>query len=382
MVGFRTLEDMGDVRGKRVLVRSELNTPIEKGVVSDTYRIEKAVPTLKWLSERGARVIVMAHLGRNPSDSLKPVYEVLSTLIPHAQFVADVVGEEAQSAVMGLEDGEVLLLENLRSCAGENDNNPEFAKTLASYADYYVDDAFGNAHRAHASMVGVPALIPGFAGLCMEQELVELQKGLNPESPALFILGGAKFETKEALLESILPRYDTVYIGGALANDFLKAQGLEVGQSLVSENAEKAGALLVSGKLMFPKDVLVKNKNGIETKRVENVGTEDSIVDIGPESITELSERIQDAKCILWNGPMGLFEEGFIESTKLIVERIAHSEAHSIVGGGDTVAAIRELKLEDKMGFLSTGGGAMLDYLVDGKLPGVEALEASPELKV
>ncbi|KKS39347.1 MAG: Phosphoglycerate kinase [Parcubacteria group bacterium GW2011_GWD2_42_14] len=378
MAVFRTLEDMGDVRGKRVLVRSELNTPIEHGAVSDTYRIEKAVPTLKWLSGRGARVIVMAHLGRNPSDSLKPVYAVLSTLIPHAQFVADVVGEEAQSAVMGLEDGEVLLLENLRSHPGEKENNPEFAKILASYADYYVDDAFGNAHRADASMVSVPALIPSFAGLCMEQELTELKKGLTPESPSLFILGGAKFETKEALLEAILPRYDTVYIGGALANDFLKAQGFEVGQSLISENAEKAGALLVSGKLLFPKDVLVKNKNGTETKHVEEVGVEDTIVDIGPESITELCERIQGAKCVLWNGPMGLFEEGYVESTKQIVEHIANADGYSIVGGGDTVAAIRELKLEDKMGFLSTGGGAMLDYLVDGKLPGVEALESAP----
>jgi len=374
---FRTLEDMGDVRGKRVLVRSELNAPIEHGVVSDTYRIEKAVPTLKWLSERGARVIVMAHLGRNPNDSLRPVYDVLATLVPHARFVADVVGKEAQSAVEELKDGEILLLENVRSHPGEKENSKEFAQALASLADYYVDDAFGNAHRADASMVGVPALLPSFAGLLMEKELVELEKGLSPESPALFILGGAKFETKEALLEAILPRYDTVYIGGALANDFLKAQGLNVGQSLVSENAEKAGSLLVSGKLMFPKDVLVKNKNGTETKRVEDVSGEDVIVDIGPESIAELNERIQGAKYILWNGPMGLFEEGYVESTKQIIEHIAHAEAHSIVGGGDTVASIRELKLEDKMGFLSTGGGAMLDYLVDGKLPGVEALTSS-----
>lgn len=379
MAGFRTLKDMGDVRGKRVLVRSELNTPIEEGVVSDTYRIEKAVPTLKWLSENGARVIVMAHLGRDPKDSLKPVYEVLRTLIPHALFVGDVVGGEAREAVEKLEDGEVLLLENLRSNAGEKENNPEFAKTLASYADYYVDDAFGNAHREHASMVGVPALIPGFAGLCMEQELTELERGLHPESPSLFILGGAKFETKEALLEAILPRYDTVYIGGALANDFLKAQGFEVGQSLVSENAEKAGALLVSGKLLFPKDVIVKNGQGSEIKRIQDVAVEDTIVDIGPESIAELNERIQGARHILWNGPLGLFEEGFTESTKQIVEHTARAEGHSIVGGGDTVASIRDLKLEDKMGFLSTGGGAMLDYLVDGKLPGVEALETTPQ---
>lgn len=379
MAQFRTLKDIGDVRGKRVLVRSELNTPLENDVVSDTYRIENAVPTIKWLSDRGARVIVMAHLGRNPEDSLKPVYDSLCTFMENVAFVADVVGDDAKSAVENMQDGEVLLLENLRSNKGEKTNSDEFSQALASLAEYYVDDAFGNTHREDASMTGVPKYLPSFAGLLVEKELSELQKGLTPESPSVFVLGGAKFETKEALLEAILPRYDTVFIGGALANDFLQAQGLNVGVSLVSVNSEKAGALLSSGKLMFPKDVVVVNAQGVETKLVQDVGDDDKIVDVGPQSIKELAEKIHEAKCILWNGPLGLFEDGYTEGTKEIIEHIAGAEGYSLVGGGDTVAVIRELGLEKKMGFLSTGGGAMLDYLVDGKLPAVEALESSEE---
>lgn len=374
---------MPDIRGKRVLVRSELNTPIENGKVSDAYRVEKAVPTLEWLVSKGARVIVVAHLGRNPEDSLQPVHEVLQTYLPTAQFVADVVGDAAKKAVEDLPEGGVLLLENVRSHPGEKENSPEFAQALASLADFYVDDAFGNAHREDASMVGVPALIPAFAGLLMEKELTELEKGLSPDSPSLFILGGAKFETKEPLLEAILPRYDTIFIGGALANDFLKAEGMEVGTSLISEGTGKITELLASGKLLLPVDVVVEEEGGaVVTKKVEHIAPHDKIVDVGPESITELGMRIAKAKCILWNGPLGLYEGGYTQSTVHTAQLVAEAEGHSIVGGGDTVACIRDCKLEEKMGFLSTGGGAMLDYLVDGKLPAVEVLETahvSPE---
>lgn len=377
MSTFRTLNDMGDIRGKRVLVRSELNTPIENGVVTDAYRVENAVPTLQWLKDKGARVIVVAHLGRNPEDSLAPVHEVLKTFIPEARFVADLVGDEAKKAVENLQDGEVLLLENVRSHAGEKENSAEFSQALASLADLYVDDAFGNAHRSDASMVGVPARLPSFAGLLMERELTELAKGLNPESPSLFILGGAKFETKEPLLEAILPRYDTIFIGGALANDFLKAEGLEVGTSLISEGTEKIKELLESGKLLLPVDAVVEEEGGaVITKTVEHILPTDKIVDVGPESITELGMRIAKAKCILWNGPLGMYEGGYTQSTEHTAQLIADASGHAIVGGGDTVACIRDAKLEEKIGFLSTGGGAMLDYLVDGKLPAVEALES------
>ena len=378
MTNYKTLTDLPDVNGTRVLVRSELNVPVKDGVVTDSFRIEMAVPTLEELAARGAKVIVMAHLGRDPHDSLEPVHEVLRKHLPRTQFVADVVGEEARTAVERLRAGDVLLLENVRSHDGEKKNDTDFAAALASLADFYVNDAFGATHREHASIVGVPAHIPGFAGLLLEQELTELKKGLTPDEPSLFILGGAKFETKEPLLEAALPRYDHIFIGGALANDFLKAEGFGVGKSLVSEHGiEKVQELIASGKIMAPVDVVVETPDGIHTKLADHVGPEDKIVDVGPESVTELGVRIAHAKDILWNGPLGLYEGGYMESTRSVAQLVADAPAHSIVGGGDTVAAIRELELQDQFGFLSTGGGAMLDFLVDGKLPGVDALVAS-----
>ena len=381
MSDFRTLKDIPDVSGKKVLVRSELNTPIENGAVADDYRIEKALPTLEWLKERGAKVIVIAHLGRKPEDTLEPVYEVLKRKLPNTKFVKDVVGDMAKKAVAELENGEVLLLENVRSNAGEKENNEEFARKLAELADYYVDDAFGATHRVHASIVGVPAVIPGFAGLLLERELRELEEGLNPSHPSLFILGGAKFDTKEPLLEAILNRYDTIFVGGALANDFLKAEGLNIGKSLVSDSSpDKVVELLSSGKIMLPADAVVERDGVVLTKSADSVMQEDKIVDVGPESVTELGVRIAHAKFILWNGPLGFYEGGYVTSTKSVAELVADADGRSVIGGGDTVASIRELSLEDKMDFISTGGGAMLDYLVDGILPGVEALKNSPNV--
>lgn len=377
MSSYKTLNDLPDIRGKRVLVRSELNAPIENGVVTDSYRIEQAVPTLRELADRDAKVIVIAHIGRDPGETLAPVADVLRQLIPTVEFVPGLVGEEVSRAIETLPEGGILLLENVRSEEGETKNDPAFADALALLADYYVDDAFGATHRAHASIVGVPARLPAFAGRLLERELVEMDKGLQPESPSLFILGGAKFETKEPLLEAALPRYDRVFIGGALANDFLKAEGFVVGKSLVSEGAEKAAELIASGKVLLPVDVVVESPDGVVTKRADHVGPEDTIVDIGPESVTELGVHIAHARTILWNGPLGLFEKGYSKSTESVAQLVADAPGHSIVGGGDTVAAIRELDLADKFNFLSTGGGAMLDYLVDGSLPGVEALKAS-----
>jgi len=378
MPAYKTLNDMPDVRGKRVLVRSELNVPIEDGKVGDRFRVEMAVPTLMELSSRGAKVIVIAHLGRDPSDSIAPVYEVMKELVPGAAFVPDLIGTAAKKAVKKLPEGGVLLLENVRSHEGETKNDPDLADALANLADYYVNDAFGATHRAHASIVGVPGRIPGFAGILLARELEELSKGLSPELPSLFILGGAKFETKEPLLEAALPRYDTIFIGGALANDFLKAEGFAVGKSLVSEHgSQKVAELLASGKVMAPVDVIVESPGGVHTKHADRVGAEDTIMDVGPETVTELGVRIAHARDILWNGPLGLFERGFKESTRSVAQLVAEAPGHSIVGGGDTVAAIRELGLESDFSFLSTGGGAMLDYLVDGRLPGVDALIAS-----
>jgi len=372
---FKTLEDIGDVRGKRVIVRSELNTPIENGKVSDNYRIEKAAPTLTWLSERGAKTIVIAHLGRNPEDSLRPVYEELKKILPSAKFVPDLIGEEASGAVASLQEGEVLLLENVRCNEGEKKNDEALSKALACYAEYYVDDAFGATHRSHASVVGIPMHIPSYAGLLVEREIKELSNGLSPESPSLFILGGAKFETKEPLLEAVIERYDNIFIGGALANDFLKAKGYEVGASLVSEGAEGIHELAQSEKIVLPIDVFVEGETAVVVKKVEDVLQNEKIVDIGPESITELGMSIAHAEFLLWNGPLGYYEGGFTESTRETAQLVADAKGYSIIGGGDTVAAIRNLDLEDKMNFISTGGGAMLEFLVRGELPGIKALE-------
>lgn len=379
MSDYRTLDDLPDVRGKRVLVRSELNVPIENGVATDRFRVEMALPTIQELSERGAKVLVIAHIGRDPSATLRPAYDALATLMPEARFVDDLIGEKARQAIDELPEGGILVLENLRQHEGEKKNNPDFAAALASLADYYVNDAFGATHRAHASITGVPALLPGFAGRLLHREITELSKGLRPETPSLFILGGAKFETKEPLLEAALARYDHIFIGGALANDFLKAEGFAVGTSLVSDGSVgKAQELIASGKLILPVDVTVEGPQGVHIKPASAVAADEKIVDIGPESVTELGTYITHAKTILWNGPVGLFEGGYTESTRDIAQLVAHTQAHTIVGGGDTVAAIRDLELEDAFGFLSTGGGAMLDYLVDGNLPGVDALVASP----
>jgi len=372
---FKTLKDIGDVRGKKVIVRSELNAPIENGKVSDNYRIEKASPTLKKLSELGAKVIVTAHLGRNPEDSLRPVYEELKKVIPSTKFVPDLIGDEARSAIDSLGEGEVLLLENVRCNEGEKNNDEEFGRTLASLADYYVSDAFGAAHREHASVVGIPRHIPSYAGLLMEREIKELKNGLKPESPSLFILGGAKFDTKEPLLKAVVDRYDQVFIGGALANDFLKAKGFEVGASVVSEGAENIHEILESEKILLPTDVVVEGEHGAIRKSIADVGVNEKIVDVGPESITELGMRIARAEFILWNGPLGFYEGGYTEGTRETAQLVAVSKGYSIIGGGDTVAAIRDLDLEEKMNFISTGGGAMLEFLVRGELPGIKALE-------
>jgi phosphoglycerate kinase len=374
MVNFKTMADMPDVTGKRVLVRSELNVPIEDGVVTDVYRIEKAVPTIQELTKRGARVIVMAHIGRDPENSFAPVYPELQSRLDTVHFVKDVVGEEAKNAVQNLQNGEVLLLENLRSNAGEKANDPVFAEALAQYADYYVGDAFGNMHRAHASIVGVPALRPHYAGLLVEAEVKGLERAHTPTAPSLCILGGAKFETKEALLKTAVERYDSVFVGGAIANDFFVAQGYTVGDSLISENQDLARELCQKERVYVPKDVVVQHGNTTVVKHVAQVHDGDVIVDIGPEAITELGMHIAKAKDIIWNGPLGFFEKGFSEGTKEVAQLIADSTAHSIIGGGESVELIRNLALEHSFDFISTGGGAMLDFLVEGKLPGLDAL--------
>jgi phosphoglycerate kinase len=274
-----------------------------------------------------------------------------------------------------MESGTALLLQNLRSTTAEEENDIDFAKTLASYADYYVNDAFAVSHRAHASIVGIPKYIPSYAGITFMEEYTELTKAFTPEHPSLFILGGAKFETKAPLIEKYAEEYTHAFIGGANANDFLKGKGYEVGTSLLSPVDLSKSPLLKKENILLPVDVIAVTGTSKRAVACDGVLPHEKILDIGPKSIALLAPCIAEAKTILWNGPLGYYEGGHDDATKACAKLIAESSAHSIIGGGDTVAAIESLGLQDSFSFLSTSGGAMLEFLEKKTLPGIEALD-------
>lgn len=361
--------------GVRLLLRSSLNVPVSRGVVTNAFRMKESLQTIETLASRGARVVVCAHIGQEPTNSLRPVYEALKAItnVP-LFFVDDVTGARAREAVSKLKDGEVLLLENVRREAGEVANDFVFAEALARLGDLYVNDAFSDSHRAHASIVGVPTLLPHFAGPNFIKELKGIAPARTPQSPSLAIVGGAKFLTKEPLIARLLETYDHVFIGGALANDFFKAKGFEVGKSLVSGTTH-VSAYLDSKKLILPTSVVVQSPNGREEKLPNELTPLDSVLDIGSQSIGALAPYIREAKSILWNGPLGNFENGFKEGTEAVVRQVAESSAHSVLGGGDTIAAIENLKLNDRFSHVSSAGGAMLDFITHGTIPGIEALK-------
>lgn len=367
------LADIKDLRGKRVLVRASLNVPLVDGVVRNNFRVKRALPTLNFLRAAGAKVIVVAHIGREVDETLKPVYEELKKHVP-LSFVPMLTGEIVETHIANMQDGEVVLLENLRQNPGEKANDEAFTKELAAHAEVYVNDAFAASHRAHASLVGVPKLLPSYFGFNFLHEYEELSKAFTPEQPAVFILGGAKFETKMPLIEKFVDIYDTVFVGGALANDFYKAMGHEVGKSLVSEVSLKGSPLLASDHIMLPRDVVVKGPKGVRTMTPEAVKKDETILDAGPASIKELAEQLADAKLILWNGPLGDYEQGFAEGTEALAEAISAAHGYAILGGGDTIAAVEKFDRQETFGFMSTGGGAMLTFLEEGTLPAIEAV--------
>ncbi len=365
-----------ELKGKYVLVRAGFDVPLdEKGEVSDVFRVERSAETLTYLSQLGARVIVLSHIGRDPSETNAPVASALQF---HAAvvYVPDLLGPAAIEARSAMRDGEILLLENLRSDPREVANDDGFAKELAALGDIYVGDAFSAAHRAHASIVGVPKYLPHYAGLLMTEEVRQLDKARNPEHPSFAILGGAKFETKAPLIKQLLASYDGLFLTGALANDVFKARGLPVGRSVVSKELPTED-VLEDPHFLAPIDVTVERLDmQAMVKLPGEVEAGDKIVDIGPDSIKEIAPYIENAKFILWNGPTGLYEDGYVSWTHAIVELISESSAQKVIGGGDTIAAIQESgRGEDNLGFLSTGGGAMLEYLLHGTLPGIEALQ-------
>lgn len=362
-----------NLRGKTVLVRASLNAPTEDGEVTNHFRITRAIPTISCLAHAGAKVVVLAHIGRDPNESLEPVYEALKERFP-ITFLPSLERDLIADAVTSMADGDVLLLENVRSDAREKENNDAFAQMLASYADIYVNDAFADSHREHASIVGIPKYLPGYMGQSFKEEYLQLSFVEKPKHPAFFVTGGAKFETKRPLIERFLTLYDYVFVGGALANDFLKAKGHEVGTSLVSESTEGIEALLHNEKLLLPADVVVEGPQGVRTVAADAVEKDEKIVDVGPDTIAFLRGKIMESKTILWNGPLGFYEGGYDTATKQMATLIAESPGYSVVGGGDTIAAIESLGLNDRFCFLSTAGGAMMTFLEKGTLPGIEAL--------
>jgi phosphoglycerate kinase len=387
----QSIQDI-DVRGKRVLVRVDYNVPIQDGHITDDTRIRETLPTIQYLLEQGARLILMSHFGRPKGQvveelRLTPVARRLSELLGRSvRKVDEVIGEAVETAAGELQEGEVLLLENVRFLAGEEKNDPELAKGLAQLADVYVNDAFGTAHRAHASTEGVAHHLPAVAGLLMEKELEVLGKALqNPERPFTAIIGGAKVKDKIAVIDNLLGLVDRLILGGGLANTFIKAQGYEVGQSLVDdERIELAKEFMEKAKakgveFLVPTDVVVADRfdAAAETKvvSVDAIPEGWMALDIGPETSKRYAETVQSSKLVVWNGPMGVFEmDAFANGTRTVAHSCAETPGYTIIGGGDSAAAVEKFELAEKMDHISTGGGASLEFMEGKALPGVVAL--------
>ena len=389
MFNKKSVKDV-NVQGKKVLVRVDFNVPLKDGKVSDDTRIQAALPTINYLIENGAALILCSHLGRpkgeaKPEFSLAPVAAYLDNLIEaKVQFADDCLGQSAKDATAVLQPGQVLVLENTRYYAGEKKNDPEMAKTLASYADLFVNDAFGTAHRAHASTVGVAEYLPAVAGFLLEKEIEYLGNAVaEPARPFVAILGGAKVSDKIEVIKNLLTKADKVLIGGGMANTFFKAQGFTMGSSLVEDDAiATAKELLKIGgdKLCLPTDMVIADKfaadANIKTAPVGDVADGWSILDVGPQTVTEFSAMVADAGTVVWNGPMGVFEmEPFAKGTFGLADAVAKSPATTIVGGGDSVAAVKQSGLAPQITHISTGGGASLEMLEGKILPGLAALD-------
>lgn len=367
-----------------ILVRAALNVPVVNGSVMNDYRLRRALPTIQFLSRQGARVVLISHLGEQGTETLEPVASALGKLISNVSFFPETIGVRARAAIRDLFPGNILVLENLRRNGGEQANDAAFARELAALADIFVQDSFDTCHRPHASIIGVPKLLPPYAGLLLEEEVRELTDARTPAHLALAVIGGAKFSTKEPVLTALLETYDQVFVGGALANDFLKVSGQEVGKSLVSSGNESAiTKLLANKKLVLPIDSLVVPSDNIRlpdarvrarVATATDVKPDEIILDHGPGTIALLEDLAEKAETILWSGPLGKYENGFIDATDAFARAVAHTDAHSVVGGGDTIASIENLGLLPRFSFVSTGGGAMLEYLARGTLPGIEAL--------
>ncbi len=397
MAGFKTLDDIGDVRGKRAFVRVDLNVPVTDGKVSDATRIERIIPTVDELSKKGAKVILLAHFGRPkggpaPEFSLDPIAHTVAAMIGKpVAFAVDCIGAEAAGAVAGMKDGDILLLENTRFHKGEEKNDPAFARELAANGDLFVNDAFSAAHRAHASTEGLAHLMPAFAGRAMQAELEALEKGLgNPAKPVIAIVGGAKVSTKIDLLMNLVRKVDALVIGGGMANTFLAARGTDVGKSLCEhdlagtakqimiEAAEAGCALILPADAVVAREFRAGAKS--ETVAIDKVPADAMILDLGEKTIAAVNDWIDRAATLVWNGPLGAFEiEPFDRATvaaaRHAAARTREGKLVSVAGGGDTVAALNHAGCADDFTYVSTAGGAFLEWMEGKPLPGVDVLK-------
>ena len=395
MAAFRTLDE-AEVAGRRVLVRVDLNVPVRDGEVTDATRIERVAPTVVELADKGAKVVLLAHFGRpkgapDPAQSLAPIARAAAVALGRpVAFAEDCVGEAAAKAVAAMKDGDILLLENTRFHKGEERNEPDFVAALAENGDLYVNDAFSAAHRAHASTEGLARLLPAYAGRSMQAELEALEKGLGqPARPVAAIVGGAKVSTKIDLLTNLVGQVDALVIGGGMANTFLAAQGVDVGKSLCEHDlADTARQIMAKAKetgcaIVLPSDAVVakefKADAENETVSVDGVPADAMILDVGPATVEAVKEWIGKAKTLVWNGPLGAFEiapfdRATVAAARFAAERTAAKELVSVAGGGDTVAALNHAGVADAFTYVSTAGGAFLEWMEGRELPGVAAL--------
>ncbi|MBN9242593.1 MAG: phosphoglycerate kinase [Mesorhizobium sp.] len=398
MAVFKTLDDIGAVAGRRVLVRVDLNVPVQDGKVSDTTRIERIVPTIDELSKKGAKVILLAHFGRPkggpaPEFSLDPIAKAVEAIVGRpVAFAADCIGKEAADAVAKMKNGDILLLENTRFHKGEEKNDPEFTRALAANGDLYVNDAFSAAHRAHCSTEGLAHLLPAFAGRTMQAELEALEKGLGkPVKPVIAIVGGAKVSTKIDLLMNLVRKVDALVIGGGMANTFLAARGTDVGKSLCEHDlAGTAKQIMIEAAeagcaLILPVDGVVarefKAGAASETVVIADVPADAMILDVGPKTVETVNQWIDRAATLVWNGPLGAFEiapfdAATVAAAKHAAARTKEGKLVSVAGGGDTVAALNHAGVAGAFTYVSTAGGAFLEWMEGKPLPGVDVLKA------
>lgn len=373
---MKSIKELKNLSGKKIIIRADFNVPIKDGKVLDDFRIKKAIPTIDYLQKKGAKIIIISHLSDNGEGSLLPAGQVIKKYIKNFEFIkTPIFSNETEKRINSLKKGEVILLENLRTETGEKKNSPSFARALSRYGEIYVNEAFSESHREYASIVGITKHLPGYAGLQFIKEVESLSKVFTPAHPFLLIVGGAKFETKIPLVKKFLRSADQIFIGGAIANDFFKAKGYEVGNSLVGDTNFQIPQLIKSKNLILPIDVEVTKNSKNHFSKPTEIMSDENIVDIGPQSVLQLKDLINKAGFILWNGPLGKYEVGFGGATEEVLKIISKCKAGNVVGGGDTVALISKLKIESKLGFVSTGGGATLDFLSKGTLPGIRALK-------